>query len=124
ENDTILYLPIPAGRLAADNILTIEQVGKASDDIRVGAITLDDRPIDQVLGEASIEIDVTEAGKPVPCRLTVVNKDGALMTVGARWTATRAVRPGIVYTSDGQARFGLRAGDCTIDAGRGFEYSF
>ncbi|HUE73300.1 MAG TPA: CehA/McbA family metallohydrolase, partial [Pirellulaceae bacterium] len=34
-----------------------------------------------------------------------------------------AVRPGIVYTASGQARFGLPAGKYTVYAGRGFEYS-
>lgn len=35
----------------------------------------------------------------------------------------KAVRPGVVYTSSGTARFGLPAGDYTIYTGRGFEYS-
>ena len=124
ENDTILYLPVPTGQLiTGENMLTIEQMGKASDDIRVGAITLDNRPVAQALSEASVEIDVTEAGKPIPCRLTVVNADGALMTTGAKSGGALAVRPGVIYTSTGKARFGLPAGDYTIYAGRGFAYS-
>jgi hypothetical protein len=124
ENDTILYLRIPTGTLiAGENALCIEQVGKGGDDIRVGAITLDNRPVDQVLSETSVEIAVTEAGQPIPCRLTVVNADGALMTVGAKSNNTLAVRPGVIYTSTGKARFGLPTGDYTIYAGRGFEYS-
>jgi hypothetical protein len=123
ENDTILYMPIPAGRLAAgENALAIEQVGKASDDIRVGEITLDDRPVEQVLVESSAEIEVAQAGIPIPCRITVVNPDGALMTVGAKSGNTLAVRPGVIYTSTGKARFGLPSGDYTIYAGRGFAY--
>ena len=123
ENDTIIYLNIPAGQLVAGtNTLAIEQVGKTADDIRVGELVLDDRPVDQVLGEASVEIDVSEAGKPIPCRITVVHADGALMAVGAKSGSTLAVRPGVVYTSTGKARFGLPAGDYTIFAGRGFEY--
>src|ERR1043166_2461270 len=85
ENDTVVYLPIPAWRIVdGDNTLVIEQVGKASDDIRVGEITLDDRPVAKVLNEANVEIDVAEDNKPVPSRITVVNKDGALITVGAK----------------------------------------
>src|SRR5439155_5589537 len=89
------------------------------------------RPIDQVLSEASVEIDVADTGRsarvsdpaaPTPCRITVVNRDGALMTVGARSNDHLAVRPGVVYTSTGQARFGLPAGEYTIYAGRGFDY--
>ncbi len=123
ENDTILYLAIPAGRLiAGENTLLIEQIGKTADDIRVGAILLDDRPVDQVLTEASVAINVTEAGQPIPCRITVVNADAALMTVGAKSSDTLAVRPGVIYTSTGKARFGLPAGEYTIYAGRGFAY--
>src|SRR5262249_27897841 len=45
ENDQILYLPVPAGALAAgDNKLVIEPVGNIPDDIRVGEIYIDDRP--------------------------------------------------------------------------------
>ena len=32
------------------------------------------------------------------------------------------MRPGVLYTSDGKARFGVPAGEYTIHAGRGFEY--
>jgi hypothetical protein len=123
ENDTILYVPIPAGRLAAgENALAIEQVGKASDDIRVGEVTLDDRPVEQVLVESSVEVEVAQAGKPTPCRITIVNADGALMAVGAKSGNTLAVRPGVIYTSTGKARFGLPSGDYSIYAGRGFAY--
>jgi hypothetical protein len=45
------------------------------------------------------------------------------MTVGAKSSNLLAVRPGVIYTSTGKARFGLPTGDYTIYAGRGFEYS-
>jgi hypothetical protein len=124
ENDAVLYLPIPAGRLVTgENTLAIEQIGKTPDDVRIGAIVLDDRPVAEALSQASVEVDVAEAGKPVPCRLTIINADGALMSVGAKSGGHLAVRPGVVYTSTGSARFGLPAGDYTIYAGRGFAYS-
>ena len=131
ENDTILYLPIPRGAVrAGKNTLTIEQVGKASDDIRVGAITLDDRPVEKVLNEATVEIEVREIDRVqgrCPCRLTVLNADGALMTVGAKSSIegehSQAVRPGVIYTTSGKVRFGLPTGEYTIYAGAGFEYS-
>jgi hypothetical protein len=53
----------------------------------------------------------------------VLNRDGALQSVGATSNDHLAVRPGIVYTADGLARFGLPAGKYTVYAGRGFEYS-
>ena len=33
------------------------------------------------------------------------------------------MRPGVIYTSTGKARFGLPRGKYTLYAGRGFEYS-
>lgn len=129
ENDAVLYLPIPAGRLiAGENALLIEQIGKTPDDIRVGEIALDDRPMQAVLSEATVEIDVQDFGNgdkptPTPCRLTIVNAQGALATTGAKSNDQLAVRPGVIYTGNGKARFGLPAGDYTIYAGRGFAYS-
>ncbi|HEY8503459.1 MAG TPA: CehA/McbA family metallohydrolase, partial [Gemmataceae bacterium] len=94
----------------------------------------------EVLGESTVELrvlDATDAAKPVPvpCRVTVLDAAGALRTVGAdpamrskeegggaRERDRLAVRPGVIYTGDGRARFGLPAGEYTIYAGRGFEY--
>ena len=45
ENDTVIFLPIPAGRLTEGaNTLTISQTGRVADDIRVGEIILDLTP--------------------------------------------------------------------------------
>jgi hypothetical protein len=129
ENDVVVYLSVPAGRLhKGENLLVIEQVGRDADDIRVGEIRLDDRPVSKVLAEASVEVTVLEGGLPgepaaVPCRLTILNERGALMTVGASSGGSLAVRPGVVYTGTGKARFGLPAGSYTLHAGRGFAYS-
>jgi hypothetical protein len=129
ENDMVIYLPVPAGRLlAGENRLVIKQVGRVPDDVRIGEITLHDRPLSKVLNETSVEISVQEtglAGKaiPIPARLTILNRQGAFMTVGATSGAGLAVRPGVVYTASGKARFGLPAGDYTLHAGRGFAYS-
>ncbi|MBY0524829.1 MAG: CehA/McbA family metallohydrolase [Gemmataceae bacterium] len=126
ENDMVIYLPLPSAALVnGENTLQIEQVGQTPDDIRVGEISLDDRPVNQVLSEAMVEIGVTDAEQkdtPLPCRITVLNSQGALMTVGARSGDHLAVRPGVIYTGSGRARFGLPAGTYTIHAGRGFAY--
>jgi hypothetical protein len=129
ENDTIVYLPVPAGILrSGENKLVIEPAGSnPSDDIRVGEIFLVDRPISESLSEARVEVTVREADPKgevhvVPCRLTVLQVQGALMTLGARSGDGLAVRPGVIYTREGKAAFGLPAGTYTIYAGRGFEY--
>jgi hypothetical protein len=123
ENDTEIVLPVPAGRLTdGENTLVIEAAGRLPDDIRVGEIILDDRPVKDVLNEATVEIAVREGQTPTPCRITILNARGALATVGASSTDRLAVRPGVIYSADGIAKFGLPAGEYTIHAGRGFEY--
>jgi hypothetical protein len=123
ENDTEIVLPVPAGRLVdGENTLVIEAAGRLSDDIRVGEITLDDRPVKEALNEATVEVVVREGKAPIPCRITILSARGALATTGASSTERLAVRPGVIYTADGTARFGLPTGEYTIHAGRGFEY--
>jgi hypothetical protein len=124
ENDMVVFLAVPPGLLAGDNTLTVEQVGRTPDDVRIGEITLEDRPVAAVLAEATVEVTVREEVRPgevrpVPCRLTILDDSGALMTVGATSNDRLAVRPGVVYTADGKARFGLPAGSYSVYAGRG-----
>src|SRR5262245_15088393 len=50
ENDMVVYFPVPSGTLRdGKNMLSVEQTGKTPDDIRVGEITLIDRPMRDVL---------------------------------------------------------------------------
>lgn len=129
ENDMIEGFSIPPGTLVdGENRLLIEQDKlrqRTPDDIRVGAVQIDSRPLPESLGDASVSIQVTDAasGEPLPARITILNAGGALQRVGAESSLTLAVRPGIVYTSSGEAKFGLPAGGYRIIAGRGFEYS-
>ena len=97
---------------------------KKDDDIRVGDVRLDDRPADAVTGEATIEIAVVDkADRPTPCRLTIVDANGTLVPLGAKSDGHLAVRTGVVYTADGAAKFGIAAGNYTVYATRGMEYS-
>jgi hypothetical protein len=128
-----VYFAVPAGVLVAgENVVRIEQDVRGRpqvDDIVVGEVRLDPRPIKDVLGEATVSVEVfdatagPESKKRVPCRITITTSRGALQTVGAASNERLAVRPGVIYTSDGRARFGLPAGGYSIYAGRGFEYS-
>ncbi|MBI2480225.1 MAG: CehA/McbA family metallohydrolase [Planctomycetia bacterium] len=126
ENDMVVYFEIPVHTLIdGANKLAVQQQGDQSDDVRVGDIWVDDRPLSQVLGEAMIDVSVVDAEtqRPTPCRITILNDAGALQTPGCTSSEHLAVRPGIVFTSTGQASFGLPAGSYTLIAGRGFEYS-
>jgi len=135
ENPIIKYTPLPPGSLrSGKNTLRIEQSGKTPDDILLGQIWLYDQPLAQVLGESTVRVEVREAGsgKALPSRITIVQLDPektnkptppALIQTSAESNATLAVRPGVIYTADGNAEFGLPAGRYQIFAGRGIEYS-
>lgn len=126
ENGMIIYLPIFPGVLkSGNNILRIVPKDTISDDILVGQLVLEDRPVNQVLSEATLHIEVNEreSGKLLPVRITIANPEGILQSVGANSEKHLAFRPGFIYTGNGRATFGLPAGQYTLYAGRGFEYS-
>ena len=118
-------LSVPAGTLrAGENTLTITRAAaRLADDIEVGPIVLEERPRMEALGEAGIEVVVTAGGgEAVPCRITVVDAQDVLMPLQAAPGQNLAVRTGVVYSADGRARIGLRAGTYGVIASRGFEY--
>jgi hypothetical protein len=92
------------------------------DDIEVGQIRIDRRPLREALADGSVGLRVTEKGKPIPCRVTIVDQNGSLfpMIVDAPHPA---VRPGVAYLTDGAATIKLAEGSYTMYVGRGFEYS-
>lgn len=129
EDDMVVYFPVPPGTLkSGENILRIEQDlsrRKTPDDMRIGEISLDSRSVDQALAESNVVVEVIDedTGRLTPSRITVLNNAGALQTIGARSNDGLAVRPGLAYTLSGRADFGLPAGEYSVYAGRGFEYS-
>ncbi len=129
ENDMVVTFAVPADTLVdGDNSLLIESppASKAtSDDIRVGQIAVTNRPVREALREATLDVEVIDAAskQPLPCRITVLDADGAMQSLGAESNDHLAVRPGMAFTSTGSAAFGVPAGQYTIFAGRGFEYS-
>lgn len=125
EQDMVVCYSVPAEALRrGSNSLVVKSNSKAVDDIRVGNIVLDFRPLDQVLSEASLDLEVLDrnSGIPLPSRITIVNSNGSLQTFSASKKQHLAVRPGVVYTSNGHAFIQLPAGKYTIYANRGFEY--
>ncbi|HEX7899958.1 MAG TPA: CehA/McbA family metallohydrolase, partial [Planctomycetota bacterium] len=111
EHPLTLALPVSADALKdGENILSIVPP-KAADDIRVGEIRLDARPW------GTLDVTVTEEGRPVPCRVTVTDVDGAL----APLSGGPGVRPGVFYI-DGHARVSVPRGTYIVTASRGFEY--
>ncbi|MEK6257499.1 MAG: CehA/McbA family metallohydrolase [Planctomycetota bacterium] len=129
ENDMVVTFAIPAGGLVeGDNSLRIESPPAskaASDDIRVGQIAVVNRSVREALRGATLDVEVVDADskQPLPCRITVLDSNGAMQTLGAESNDHLAVRPGMAFTSTGRASLGVPAGQYTIFAGRGFEYS-
>src|SRR5262245_39370685 len=129
EADMVAYLPIAAGMVKdVEKLLRIESPGRGAanaDDIRVGEIAILRRPKADTLTEATLEIAVVDADSqmPLPARITIADGKGVLQTTGTASDDHLAIRPGVIYTSDGRARFGVPAGKYIVYAGRGFEYS-
>ena len=127
ENDMVTGLAIPAETLKdGDNVLLIEATSPKTptDDIRVGSLRLYSQPLKEVLSSATLDITVTSnTHDPLPCRITVVNADGSMMTLGTVSNDELAIRPGTIYSSTGRAIVRLPVGQYTVYAGRGFEYS-
>lgn len=117
---------VPPGTLKrGDNLLAISPP-RETEDILLGMVRIDPRPMIQVVGDSSLEIEVVEPleGGGVPCRITIVDEAlRALPTLHASPGQHLAVRPGCAYTPDGHARVTLPAGSYRVHAGRGFEYS-
>jgi hypothetical protein len=120
-------LAIPPGLLKpGDNRLQIARPpSRLTDDIIVGEITLDPRPRQEALAQATLDLTVTDAdgNAALPCRLTLVDPEAALAPLEPAAGQSLAVRTGVIYTGDGKARIGVRAGDYVLYASRGFEYS-
>ena len=126
EADLVHTLAIPARTLKnGENVLSIVPP-RENDDIVLHDIRIDPRPVAQSLHEATLTVRVTDrdAGKALPCRLTLVNAQGALAPlIGLGSVSALAVRPGVVYTGHGRAELGLPVGEYTVFASRGFEWT-
>ena len=126
ENDMRVYFAVPPGTLIdGDNRLVIAQPKGPSDDVRIGDIRLDSRPVSAVLGECTVKVQVLdgENEQPLPSRITLVTGEGTLQSVDFDQCPQLAVRPGTIYTATGQTTFRVPGGDYVLYAGRGFEYS-
>ena len=128
ENDMVIVLAVPKETVRqGENRLSVFQSERSTDvdDIRVGEVELIQSSAGDYLSQAPVIVRVVESGTkaPIPARITILNSDGALQSVGAESNNHMAVRSGTIYTSNGKAEFGLPPGEYSIYAGRGLEYS-
>jgi hypothetical protein len=130
DQDATTFWPLPAEKLKpGKHELKIATKDKTPDDVMFGELRLDTRTKAEMLGEVTVEVEVTSPktktfkGGTIPCRLTIVDERGALMTTGIEPEPRLAIRPGVIYTLDGKAKFTVPAGKYVLYASRGFEYS-
>jgi hypothetical protein len=122
EDALISTYRIPAGALKdGENTLSILPP-KENDDIVIGEFRILDGPKQEAF-DATLNVSVTENAKPVPCRITVLTEGGALAALHVATNAAMAARPGVVYAGNGTAAIQLLAGNYTVFASRGPEYS-
>lgn len=124
EKDLIHYLRIMPGVIGSDNLLEISSRDRQPDDILVGSIILYSESREQILSKAHVSLEIIDQGtqQRIPSRITIANQDGILQPVVAANDAPVVVRPGYVYTANGQVILGLPSGRYTLYATRGFEY--
>ncbi len=124
EHPLIMTWALPPGALRdGENILTVGP-SRENDDIVVGPVRLETRPLKEALGQATLQVTVVDpsTNAALPCRLTIVDRDGTLAAFLPAPGQRVAARPGVLYTADGQAKLTLPAGRYTVYATRGFEY--
>ena len=75
-------------------------------------------------GRGRVVVRVTDAksGLPLPCRLTILDRDGRPAALTPEKHSSLAYRPGVIYTGTGEAAFMAAAGRYTLHATRGLEY--
>lgn len=114
--ECILVLP-PGALHEGENSLVID-APSGLDDIEIGPVVLDGRPLEQVIGGAVLKV----VGDNLPCRLTLTRRDGTLQPLRAEPSGEVAVRTGVVYARSGSASIHVPPGDYVLHAGRGFEW--
>ena len=126
EADMMTFWTVPSDVLKdGSNELRIHTASAVPDDVLIGDVRLIDRPREEVLSQAVVDVSVHDEldKRRVPSRITVVDERGTLVSLGNVSDQQHAVRPGVVYTTTGAARLRLPAGRYVVYAGRGFEYS-
>jgi hypothetical protein len=123
ESPLVSTFVVPAGALReGENSLSII-APEVADDIEIDGITLDRRPLESALGDATVRVRVTEkSGGSLPCRITIADAHGRLAPLVPKPGQALAARTGVIYSGDGAAEIGLAPGAYTIYATRGFEY--
>jgi hypothetical protein len=124
EDPLTATLRVPDGVLKdGENTLSIIPPKEDDDIVIKGIELLDAAPPKAFNAEIEVEVREGKENKPVPCRITIVDDQNALAALHVSSGQNLAARPGVVYTSRGDATIGLRPGRYTVFASRGPEYN-
>lgn len=118
-------LAVPVGALRdGENVLVLEAPAQL-DDIEVGRVILNSKPVVEAIAGSTIQVAVTDAqtDEALPCRLTLTRVDGTLQPLRAEPASDVATRVGVVYAKAGKATLVVPPGEYVLHAGRGFEWS-
>lgn len=118
------FYVVPAGVLV-DGENRFELVGDVpADDITFGDVRLVEAPLRQAFDLHPLVVSVIDGeGLPLPARVTVLDDQGELAPLFFAERLHTAVRQGVCYTDDGEARMELPAGTYEVFATRGTEWS-
>jgi hypothetical protein len=121
--ECIIVVPVGALR-DGENVLVIEAPTQL-DDIEVGPVILESKPVVEAIAGSTIQVSVTDAqtSEAIPCRLTLTRPDGTLQPLRAEPKGDVATRVGVVYAKHGKTTLSVPPGDYVLHAGRGFEWS-
>jgi hypothetical protein len=119
------HYPIPGGVLRdGENRLRVHGE-RPTDDIAVGRMRLHAATLRETLDLAPVTVRVRDAadGAPLPARVTVLDERGERARLYLATRELTAVRPGLCYQADGEARFEVPRGRYRVYATRGMEWS-
>jgi hypothetical protein len=121
EAPLVHSISVPLKRLVpGENRLSILPP-KQEEDILLKDIQLVKAPPDKAFS-AALQVSVRSEGEPVPCRITIAHENDTLAALQPFPGQTLALRPGVVYTGNGEAELRILPGNYLVYAGRGFEY--
>ncbi|MFT7487336.1 MAG: hypothetical protein ACI9F9_003197 [Candidatus Paceibacteria bacterium] len=127
QEDELLecHFPVPAGTLVEGSNHFQLTTDQPADDITFGRIRLIHSSFRETLGLVPLLLAVREesTGNPIPARLSLTDENGQPAQIYSGDTLHQAVRPGVLYTDNGNATCEVPAGKYQVVASRGSEWS-
>lgn len=117
------YVLPPGSIVAGTNRLAV-LCDRTTDDIVIGDVRLDPRPLEVALALGDVEIDVVDpGGRGIPARITIYRDAKEPAELYSFDPTATAVRPGVAYAKDGRLRARIPSGSYTYWVCRGMEWS-